>query len=41
MKTATKLDKETKATYMVTVTATDPSDLRDSVDVTIKVTDEG
>ena len=43
MKTATKLDKETKATYMVTVTATDPGGLSDSVDVTIKVTgvDEG
>ena len=43
VKTATKLNLEAKATYMVTVTATDPGDLSDSVDVTIKVTnvDEG
>ena len=40
VKTATKLDLEAKATYMVTVTATDPGDLSDSVDVTIKLTDE-
>ena len=40
MKTATKLDREAKATYMVTVTATDPGGLSDSVDVTIKLTDE-
>ena len=39
VKTATKLDLEAKATYMVTVTATDPGDLSDSVDVTIKLTD--
>ena len=43
VKTATKLNLEAKATYMVTVTATDPGDLSDSVDVTIKLTgvDEG
>ena len=40
MKTGTKLNHEAKATYMVTVTATDPGGLSDSVDVTIKVTDE-
>ena len=40
VKTATKLDLEAKATYMVTVTATDPGNLSDSVDVTIKLTDE-
>ena len=40
VKTATKLDREAKATYMVTVTATDPGDLSDSVNVTIKLTDE-
>ena len=40
VKTATKLNREAKATYMVTVTATDPGDLSDSVDVTIKLTDE-
>ena len=39
VKTATKLDREAKATYMVTVTATDPGGLSDSVDVTIKLTD--
>ena len=38
VKTATKLDLEAKATYMVTVTATDPGGLSDSVDVTIMVT---
>ena len=35
----TKLDRETKDTYMVKVTATDPNGLSDSVDVTIMVTD--
>ena len=40
VKTGTKLDREEKATYRVTVTATDPGDLSDSVDVTIKLTDE-
>ena len=40
MKTATKLDFEAKPTYMVTVTATDPGDLSDSVNVTIKLIDE-
>ena len=40
VKTATKLNLETKPTYMVTVTATDPGGLTDSVDVTIKLTDE-
>ena len=40
VKTATELDLETKATYMVTVTATDPGSLTDSVDVTIKLTDK-
>ena len=40
VKTATKLDLEAKATYMVTVTATDPGGLSDSVNVTIKLTDE-
>ena len=39
VETATELDLETKATYMVTVTATDPGSLADSVDVTIKLTD--
>ncbi len=39
VKTATKLDRETKPTYMVTVTATDPGGLSDSVDVTIMVTE--
>ena len=34
-----KLDYETKKSYMVTVTATDPSGLSGSIDVTIKVTD--
>ena len=43
VKTGTELDFEPKATYMVTVTATDPDGLSDSVDVTIKLTnvDEG
>ena len=40
VKTATKLDLEAKPTYMVTVTATDPGGLSDSVNVTIKLTDE-
>ena len=40
VKTATKLNLEAKPTYMVTVTATDPGGLSDSVDVTIKLTDE-
>ena len=40
VKTATELDLEAKPTYMVTVTATDPGGLSDSVDVTIKLTDE-
>ena len=39
LKTKAKLDYETKSSYMVTVTATDPHGLSDSVDVTIKVTD--
>ena len=39
VKTATKLDREAKATYMVTVTARDSDDLSDSVDVTITLTD--
>ena len=34
-----KLDYETKKSYMVTVTATDPDNLSVSIDVTIKVTD--
>ena len=37
--TKAKLDYETKNSYMVTVTATDPDGLSDSVDVTIKVMD--
>ena len=40
VETATKLDLEAKATYMVTVTATDPGGLSDSVGVTIKLTNE-
>ena len=40
VKTATKLNREAKATYRVTVTASDPGGLSDSVDVTIKLTDE-
>ena len=35
--TKAKLDYETKNTYMVTVTATDPNGLSDSIDVTIMV----
>ena len=37
LKTKAKLDYEIKNTYMVTVTATDPNGLSDSIDVTIKV----
>ena len=37
--TKAKLDYETKNRYMVTVTATDPNGLSNSVDVTIMVTD--
>ena len=37
--TKAKLDYEAKSSYMVTVTATDPHGLSDSVDVAIKVTD--
>ncbi len=40
VKAATKLNLEAKPTYMVTVTATDPGNLSDSVDVTIKLTDD-
>ena len=36
--TKAKLDYETKDTYMVTVTATDPSGLNATINVTIKVT---
>ena len=39
VKAGTKLDYETKSTYMVTVTAIDPGGLSASIDVTIKVTD--
>ena len=35
-----ELDYETKATYTVVVTATDPSGATDSITVTINVTDE-
>ena len=38
--TGTKLDYETKQTYMVTVTATDSFGVSASIDVTIRVTDE-
>ena len=38
LSTKAELDKETKDTYVVTVTATDPSDETDTVTVTIKVT---
>ena len=37
VKAGTKLNYETKSTYMVTVTATDPGGLNDSIDVTITV----
>ena len=39
VKAGVKLDYEIKSSYMVTVTATDPDNLRASIDVTIKVTD--
>ena len=39
IETKAKLDYETKSTYMVTVTATDPGGLSGSIDVTINVTD--
>ena len=39
LKTLAALDYETKATYEVMVTATDPGGLSDSIDVTITVTD--
>ena len=39
VKAGTKLNYEAKNTYMVTVTATDPNGLSDSIDVTITVTD--
>ena len=39
VKSGTKLNYEAKSSYLVTVTATDPNGLSDSVDVTIKVTD--
>ena len=40
IKTKAKLDYETKSTYMVVVTATDPSGAYDSISVTINVTDK-
>ena len=40
LQTKAKLDYETKNSYMVTVTATDPDGLRASIAVTIMVTDE-
>ncbi len=39
LQTKAKLDYETKKSYMVTVTATDPDGASASIDVTIKVTD--
>ena len=39
LSTKAKLDYEAKNTYMVTVTATDPNGLSDTIDVTIKVID--
>ena len=39
LQTKAKLDYETKKSYMVTVTATDPDGLSASIDVTIMVTD--
>ena len=39
LKTKAALDYETKATYMVVVTATDPSGATDTINVTINVTD--
>ena len=40
LQTKADLDYETKQTYTVTVTATDPSDYSDDITVTIAVTDE-
>ncbi len=40
IKTAMKLDYETKAMYTVVVTATDPSGATDTINVNIEVTDE-
>ena len=40
LQTKASLDYETKSSYTVTVTATDPSDASDSITVTIAVTDE-
>ena len=40
LQTKAKLDYETKKSYMVTVTATDPNGASASIDVTIMVTDE-
>ena len=40
IKTAMKLDYETKDSYMVVVTATDPSGATDTINVNISVTDE-
>ena len=40
LRTKAKLDHEAKNTYMVTVTATDPNGLSDSIDVTIMVVDK-
>ena len=39
VRAGTTLDYETKASYMVTVTATDPAGDSDSIAVTITVTD--
>ena len=39
LRTKAALDYETKTTYMVTITATDPSGASDSIDVTVNVTD--
>ena len=39
VKAGTKLDYDTKSTYRVTVTATDPDNLSASIDVTIMVID--
>ena len=41
LKTKAKLDYETKKSYMVTVTATDPDGASASIDVTIMVTERG
>ena len=40
IKTAVKLDYESRSTYMVVVTATDPSGATDTINVVINVTDE-